>query len=136
MQMWNNEALRVATPIHHEASKRFYKLRTLDPILYQQVITLFPEMILQDKYYKEYNKDKIKDKYGKDLQTILEYVKEYITEPRQKHLAYERFKQAVVAHRKSPDAYPIYHLLDFFMTGEYKRKIYPISKCVYEKRTD
>ena len=135
MQMWNNESLRVATPIHHEASKRFFKLRTLDPILYQQVVEIFPEMILQDKYYKEYNKETIRDKYGKDLQTILDYIKDFIDEPRQKNLAYERFKQAVIAHRKSPLAYPISHLLDFFMTGEYKRKIYPISKSVYEKRT-
>lgn len=135
-QMWNRETLRVATPIHHEASKRFFKLRTLDPILYQQVIDIFPEMIMQDRYYNEYNKDAIKEKYGKNLHTILNYIKDYIKEPRQKHLAYERFKQAVVAYRKSPKAYPIHHLLTFFMTGEYKRKIYPINKYVYEKTTN
>jgi predicted phosphoadenosine phosphosulfate sulfurtransferase len=135
-QMWNQENLRVDTPVHHEASKRFFKLKTRDPLLYQQVVDLFPEMIIQDKYYAEYNQETLKEKYGQDLQTILDYIKDYITEPRQKNLAYERFKQAVVAHRKSPDAYPIYHLLTFFMSGEYKRKIYPINKYVYEKRAD
>ena len=65
---------------------------------------------------------------------MFEYIKEYIKEPRQRHIAYERFKQAIVLHKKSPDAYPTYHVLDLFMTGDYKRKIYPINKCVYEKR--
>ena len=126
-QMWNGDQFRVATPIHQEASKRFYKIRTLDPVLYQQVVDIFPDMLVQERYYREFNQDSIKEKYGKDMQSILEYVKEYITDPKQKHEAYKMFKRAVTANANDPIAYPLHHVLKYFMTGAYKRDLLPLN---------
>lgn len=126
-QMWNGDQFRVATPVHQEAAKRFDKLKTLDPVLYTQIIDIFPEMIIQERYYKEYDRDSLKEKYGKDMQTILQYIKDYITDPKQKHEAYKMFKKTVVANRNDPVAYPIDHILKYFMGGSYKRDLLPIA---------
>jgi len=129
-QMWNGDQFRVATPVHQEAAKKFHKLKTLDPVLYQQVIDIFPEMIMQERYYKELDRDHVKTKYGKDMQSVLQYIKDYITDPKQKHEAYAMFKKAVVANRNSPDGYPIDHVLKYFMAGSYKRQLLPINTSV------
>lgn len=127
-QMWNGDQFRVATPIHQEAAKKFNKLKTLDPILYEQVIKIFPEMIVQEKYYREYDKNVLKDQYDKDMQSVLKYIKDYITDPKQKHEAYAMFKKAVVANRNDNKAYPVRHVLTYFMTGAYKRELLPLSE--------
>lgn len=126
-QMWNGDQFRVATPIHQEAAKRFNKLRTLDPNLYSQVIDIFPEMIVQERYYKELDRDAVKDQYGKDMHSVLEYIKDYITDPKQKHEAYKMFKKTVVANRNDPEAYPVHHVLTYFITGAYKRDLLPLN---------
>ncbi len=126
-QMWNGDQFRVATPIHQEAAKRFNKLATLDPVLYEQTIDIFPEMVMQGLYYKEFNRQGIKDKYSKDMQSVLAYIKDYITDAKQKHEAYKMFKKTVVANRNDPAAYPIEHILNYFMTGAYKRDLLPIN---------
>lgn len=123
-QMWNKEQLRVATPLLSENARRFYKLKTLDPVLYEQIITMFPEVMMQDRYWNEIDMDKIKTQYGKNLHTVLEYIKEYITEPKQKNKAIKQFKQAVVMHRNDPVGYPIDHVLTYFRTGAFKRNLY------------
>lgn len=126
-QMWNGDQFRVATPVHQEAAKKFNKLKTLDPNLYQQVINIFPEMILQERYYKELDRENVKAKYGKDMKSILQYIKDYITDPKQKHEAYAMFKKSVIANQNSPDGYPIDHILKYFMAGSYKRQLLPLN---------
>lgn len=126
-QMWNGDQFRVATPIHQEAAKRFNKLKTLDPTLYSQVIDIFPEMIVQERYYKEYDRTSLEEKYGKDMQSVLQYIKDFITDPKQKHEAYGMFKKTVVANRNQPEAYPVSNILKYFMGGSYKRDLLPIN---------
>ena len=126
-QMWNGDQFRVATPIHQEAAKRFDKLATLDPVLYEQVIDIFPEMLVQGRYYKEFDRQGIKDKYSKDMHSVLQYIKDYITDPKQKHEAYAMFKKTVIANRNDPAAYPVDHVLNYFVTGAYKRDLLPIN---------
>jgi len=125
--MWNGDQFRVATPVHQEAAKRFDKLKTLDPTLYQQIINIFPEMILQERYYKEFDRDAIKKKYGKNMHTVLDYIKDYITDPKQKHEAYKMFKKTVVANRNDPKGYPVSHIINYFIGGSYKRDLLPVN---------
>ncbi len=124
-QMWNGDQFRVATPIHQEASKKFHKLKTLDPVLYEQVIDIFPEMLVQERYYREFNRDSVVAKYNKNMKGVLQYIKDYITDPKQKHEAYKMFKKSVVANTNQPDAYPVEYILKYFMTGGYKRDLLP-----------
>lgn len=132
-QMWNGDSFRVATPIHQEAAKRFYKLKTLDPVLYSQVIDIFPDMIVQERYYRELDRDAVKNKYRGNLHNVFQYIKDYIVDPKQRHEAYEMFKVVAVLHNKSPEAYPVNECLDYFVGGEFKRVIMPLNKEEQEK---
>ncbi len=127
-QMWNSDQLRVATPVHQEAAKTFFRLKSRDPDLYAQVIDIFPEMLLQERYYKEYDRDAEKERYSESLNHVLDWIKENITEPKQRHEAYAMFKQTVGLHRHDPEAYPLHHILNHFMTGGYKRVLMPVGK--------
>jgi hypothetical protein len=100
----------------------------LDPVLYSQVIEIFPEMTIQERYYKEIDRDAVKRKYGGSLELILDYIKATITDPKQKHEAYINFKTAVSLHKSSPKAYPLPHILNHFVGGGYKRVIMPLNK--------
>lgn len=126
-QMWNGDQFRVATPIHQESAKRFNKLKTLDPILYSQIIDIFPEMLVQERYYKEYDRKGLEKAYSQNLNKVLDYIKDFITDPKQKHEAYNQFKKVVVAHRNDPKAYPLNHIIKYFMGGSYKRNLMPLA---------
>jgi hypothetical protein len=56
---------------------------------------------------------------------VFDWIKENITDPKQKHEAYKMFRDIVVLHKNEPDAYPVKHILNHFMTGGYKRMIMP-----------
>ena len=128
-QMWNGDQFRVATPVHQEGAKSFNKLKTLDPTLYSQIIDIFPEMIVQELYYKEYDRNSEKARYNTSLHTVLEWIKENITDPKQRHESYKMFKTIASLHKNEPHAYPVDHILNHFMTGGYKRMIMPnVSK--------
>lgn len=129
-QMWNQEQLRVATPLVSENARRFYKLKTLDPILYQQIIDIFPDTQLQDKYWNQMDGDKLKNKYSKNLHTVLDYIKDHIRDGKQKSKAIKQFKKAVVMHRNDPNGYPIEHIFTYFRTGAYKRNLYVKSTWI------
>jgi predicted phosphoadenosine phosphosulfate sulfurtransferase len=124
-QLWNGDQFRVATPIHQEAAKKFNKLRTLDPMLYSQVIDLFPEMLVQERYWKELDRGTAKEEYSKSMDTIFDWIQINITENKQKKLAYKRFKEAYGLNKNYPEAYPLPHIFSYFETGGYKRSLMP-----------
>lgn len=124
-QLWNGDQFRVATPIHQEAAKKFHKQRTLDPVLYSQVIDIFPDMLVQERYWGEMDRQSAKEEYSKSMDTIYQYIKENITDPKQKKLAYERFKQVYGLHKNYPEAYPLKHIFSYFEGGGFKRMIMP-----------
>lgn len=127
-QMWNGDSLRVATPIHQEAAKTFHKLKTNDPILYQQVIDIFPDMLVQERYWKELDKSSVKKSMAQSFDTIYAWINETITDNKEKKLAYKRFKECFNLHSHDASAYPLYHIASHFYNGSYKRTILPVGK--------
>ena len=61
------------------------------------------------------------------MNSVLQYIKDYITDPKQKHEAYIKFKRAVVANRNDSKGYPLHHILTYFVTGAYKRELLPLK---------
>lgn len=124
-QLWNGDQFRVATPIHQEAAKKFHKLKTLDPTLYSQVIDIFPEMLVQERYWRELDRNTAKEQYAKSMDTIFEWIQANITDVKQKKLAYKRFKEAYSLNKNYPEAYPVKHIFNYFETGAFKRSLMP-----------
>lgn len=139
LQMLNSQQLRVATPLHQENAKRIGKLKTLYPIFYEQLMDLFPEMKIQEKYWEEYNKDSIYYKYPHSIDGVIQYINENIEDKSQRELAVLRVHQAETirnSHLNSENygGYPILHIFKNIVSGNYKRKIMPKSKLSREEK--
>jgi len=120
-QMFNGEALRVSTPLHAEYAKRLYILRTRDPRFYDQLLTLFPEIGVQEKYYDDLDRYAVMSKYEVTPKGIHQYIKENIEDPEQQRLAIKRLSSALSSHKKMPESYPLDHIFKCFISGSYKR---------------
>lgn len=124
-QMWAGNSLRVATPLHAEASKRFDAVKTQTPKFYERIIDVFPEMLAHERYNKDLNKSSAQEIYGKTMDGVRQWIEENITDAAQYQLAIKRFETSVALSRKAPHVYPPEHLLKQFMNGAYKRQILP-----------
>ena len=134
-QMWNRMGLRVSTPLHAESSKRFDKLRTLYPVFYQQLINLFPEMIVQGMYWNELERTKKfdTDAYPHTAEGIYAYIDAEIPDTAQRKLARERASQALTMRKNRMKegqtanfgGYPLLYIFKTIQNGQFKRVIQP-----------
>lgn len=114
-------ALRVSTPLHAEASKRFGAWRALDPDFYQRVINVFPEMLEQERYWGEFDTKALIEKYGGSWRGVWEYIEKYVPPGRMKAFAKTRLAEFKVMSRKQPDAYYPAFLLKHIARGAVDR---------------
>lgn len=141
-QLFNNEALRVSTPLHAESAKKFYKIKTRNPKFYEQLVTLFPEMIVQDRYWNEYDRKKTfdADKYAHTFAGLQAYIKDTIDDEEQRKLALYRVKVAFGTRVKKMNAgqrhnfggYPLLYLFEVVAAGQFKREIQPKRDCPFK----
>lgn len=137
-QMWNKQQLRVATPLHAESAKHLGKLRTIYPTFYQQILEIFPEMEVQDRYWGEFDRVGVIYNYPRSFDGIRKYIYENIKDVGQRTLALERIASAERNRRnriKSPEnwhnlaGYPILHIFKAVLAGQFKREILPKKKA-------
>lgn len=131
MQMLNGDAMRVSTPLHSESAKRFHKIKTLYPTFYQQLIDLFPEMLLQSKYYTSLEKSELSfEEYEHSFDGVRQFIMDTITDEHQRELALKTVdKTEKVRHNKLAKdkkcknfgGYPILHVFQVIAGGGYKR---------------
>ena len=88
-QMWNGQQFRVATPLHAEAAKKLNKQKTLYASFYNKLIEVFPEMIVQAEYYSQMDKTptNLYDGYTHNLDGLLKYIDDKLTDPNENQLA-------------------------------------------------
>lgn len=131
-QMWNGQALRVATPLHAESAKRFDKLRTLYPVFYQQLVEMFPEMLAQEKYWGEYDRFAIIKSYKHGWDGIIQYIRERIPDTEMRRLAMKRVIQSKSIREnklargeglENFGGYPILYVFKCIVAGQFERVI-------------
>jgi hypothetical protein len=120
--------LRVSTPLHVEASKRIGQLRTYSPVFYEQIMELFPEMLVQERYFNELDKEAILKRYGQDFNGVRAWIMENIDDEIWLHKALVELNVINSAEINSPGAYPVDYVLKTFMNGGYKRHVLPQRK--------
>jgi len=145
IQALNGDSLRVSTPLHSEASKKFHKLKTLYPTFYQQLIDLFPEMLIQDKYWKEYDRTSIIYAYAHSWDGIMRYINDTLEGSMQrlakrrvlesKTIRDNKLKKGEGTHNLG--GYPILYVFKAIVAGQFKNAIQPKIKisrpfCEYE----
>lgn len=141
-QMWNAQPLRVATPLHAESAKIFRKVRTLYPVFYEQIISIFPEMLLQERYWEDFDRYGVIYQYPYGWNGVLNYIKAEITDPAMRKLAMSRVVEAAKTRKNHLDAgryvenyggYPIMYVFKNILAGSFKRAIQPCAHPTKEE---
>jgi predicted phosphoadenosine phosphosulfate sulfurtransferase len=138
-QVFNKDSLRVASELHAEASKRIYKLKTIDPCLYNQIMAVFPEIDVQARYYKdgisgralkiayEYKEKANGDPWG----GIYLYIKENIKDENLYSIVMRKVVNVKIRAGKNRSGdnpfggYPALYVFKAILKGEYKRALAP-----------
>lgn len=137
LQIINGQQLRVATPLHAENAKRIGKLRTLYPVFYEQLLSLFPEMLVQEKYWDSLDRFGIIYQYEHSWNGMIQYIKDNVEEGHQKKLAIQRVlecktirenKMARGEGLENYGGYPLLYVFKCLLSGNYKRAIQPLAK--------
>jgi predicted phosphoadenosine phosphosulfate sulfurtransferase len=121
------QGLRVSTPLHAESAKRFGKLRAISPTFYGQVTELFPEMLVQERYWGELDRDAMTRQYGHSFEGIRAYIEDHLPDDRQRALAHKRVTAVEIRARKNPQLYPFPYVLRAITSGALKREILPLK---------
>lgn len=133
-QMFNGDSLRVSTPLHSEAAAKLGKLRSIYPQFYEQIVSIFPEVLVQDLYWKDFDRFGIIAKYEPSFKGILNYINDHITQPDLAALAKSRMFEAKKykerelkrnPNSKTLGGYPILYIFQQIVKGNFKRKIQP-----------
>ena len=142
MQIFNKDSLRVATVLHAEAAKQLHKVKTLDPELYNNIMSIWPEVDVQARYYKDAvkgNSTKIallyKEKCNGDYwQAIYRYIEENITDEHQKNEAMKKVSRVRMTRKNNArennvfGGYPALYVFGKVIGGAYKREIQPTGE--------
>lgn len=130
-QMFNGEAMRVSTPLHAEAAKKLFKLKTIYPVFYDQLVSLFPDIEIQARYFRDIDRYAIIEKYPHTFEGIITYINDNIDVSMQEIAMYR-----VMQTRKSRinniavgkgryGGYPVLYVFKAIVNGGYKRRILP-----------
>jgi len=137
-QTFNQQLLRVATPLHSEAAKHLWKVKTLDPIFYGQLAQIFPEVELHARYSRDLQGDsdaydRIINSYPLGVEGIVKYIDDNL-KGHQKDLAKLRLIRALRVKRnklsKYPDTfggYPLRQVFKVIIRGTFKREMLPMK---------
>jgi predicted phosphoadenosine phosphosulfate sulfurtransferase len=119
--------LRISTPLHAEAAKHFGKLRETEPELYAGCIALWPEMVLQERYWSELDRKAIATRYGTSLEGVRQWILDSLEDPHSQELALSRLDLVERLAVRRPDAWPPEYVLRQFMNGSFKRVLQPLK---------
>ncbi|GAB4493333.1 MAG: hypothetical protein OHK0045_22620 [Raineya sp.] len=130
-QMFAGQRLRVSTPLHAESAKELNKLKTVYPVFYAQICSVFPEVRLQERYFKQLDREGIIYQYPHSWEGILQYIENNIEDAKHRKRAIEAVKECQKARKRgaTPErpfgGYPILYVFKMIVNGSYKRKIMP-----------
>lgn len=127
-QMWSGNALRVSTPLHAEAAKRLGQQKEFAPELWDAITRVFPEVLVQERYWSELDRAAINERYGATFEGIQQWIDENLEDEGQHAMASKRLSNVRKRARHSPEAYPPQHVFKAMMSGAYKREIMPVPK--------
>lgn len=132
-QLFAKVGLRVSTPLHAENAKRFHTLREVDPVFYDQVISVFPEMAVQERYGSSIDKSGLIEEYGGSWEGLNRYIRDHIKDRTQAAKARERLRRVKISAARNPHAYPTEHIARQLVNGAFKRNILPASAKEQER---
>jgi len=118
IQMFAGKPLRVASAIHPEAARQFHKLRGMYPTLYQQLVNMFPELTLQERYHNDYDMYSAIENYQPTWNGIYKYIIDSYPSQveRDKILKFVKNAKAIRDNKRGTKNFGGYPLLYVFKT--------------------
>jgi len=115
--------LRVGPPLG-TASKRIGLLREIEPEFYEAVVTTFPDMSIQDRYWGEFDTEKFMDQYADEgFKGVLRYIQENIPKGPMRDKVVKRYRMYVAMAENRPEEFPPETLLKHTVMGSNERKV-------------
>jgi predicted phosphoadenosine phosphosulfate sulfurtransferase len=130
-EVWSRHNLRVSSSTSVENCKRLTTLKKQDPVHFDQICQIFPDMRLQEKYWGEYDATGVIERYPKGWRGIHQYIQENL-KGKQKKEATTRMHQAMKARenrlkkglgKENFGGYPIRYVFGEIVKGNFKRPI-------------
>ncbi len=141
-QTWAKANLRVATPFTNEGAKSLDKLKKYDPVFFDRLMQVFPEMIVQERYYSMWDNKAIFKKYGVTEKGIVNYIDAEL-HGSDKLRAVDTVQRLFINRendRKNPKMqedgrpwvrYPLFYIFYQVIIGGYKRFIPALAHYAY-----
>ena len=136
VQLVNGDNFRVATPCIAESSKRFYKLRTRYPLFYEQVVRLFPDLLLQERYWREFGLQENMENYPHTFEGIRQYCYDQIDDVAKRNQALICIEKAetmrannIAAGNVPFGGFPLRYVFRQVLNGAYKRGVFQPMKA-------
>lgn len=140
MQMFAKQTFRVATPVHKNAYQELCKLREMYPIFYQQIISIWPEIDTQARYWKDVDEYYEIAQYPKTWDGIIQYANDNIDDQAMRDKAIEQILLCRDTRRRNMGrrmresdkriiddrnfwGYPMLHVWKQIISGNYSRGI-------------
>jgi len=131
-QLFANMDLRTSSWLHPEKMRFLKKLRQIDPQFYDQMLKIFPDQVVHDRYADDRNDNSIVEKYGKSIETIEQYINEHYVDGPTRNLAlnrlYQIYKLQKTERNKVMNNYPLDYVLKYFIRGQIYTLLLPYRK--------
>jgi predicted phosphoadenosine phosphosulfate sulfurtransferase len=131
-QLFAKMELRTSSFMHPEKMRHLKKLRQIDPVFYDQLLKIFPEQVVHDRYADERDDQALIAKYAQTIEGIETYIKEFYQEGKPRILAlnrlYQIYKLQESERNKQMNNYPLDYVLKYFIRGQIWKLLLPFRK--------
>jgi len=115
--------LRVSTPVHSEAAKRIDRWRAMDAKFYERLLRVFPEMELQERYWRDWDSKARAAKYPETWEGCEAFIEDHFAGASLEH-AKDRLAEFLSMARNNPAGFTPAKLLGKLASGTVKRVIW------------
>ena len=138
-QMFAKMDLRTSSWLHPEKARHLKKLRQIDPQFYDQLLKIFPDTVVHERYEADMDRQKIVAEYGKSWETIKDYIEKNFKDETTKNIAlhrlYQIWKLSKAERNARLNCYPLDYVLKYFIRGEVRKLLLPYRKSRKEWKT-
>lgn len=131
-QLFAKMELRTSSFMHPEKMRHLKKLRQIDPVFYDQLLKIFPDQVVHDRYAEARDDKAIIAKYAHSIEGIEEYIREHYQSGKPRILAlnrlYQIYKLQESERNKAMNNYPLDYVLKYFIRGQIWKLLLPFRK--------
>jgi predicted phosphoadenosine phosphosulfate sulfurtransferase len=136
--LYAKRKLRTGPYMHPETQDGLQHLRRIDPVFYDQLLKIFPDQVLNEKYQKEMDRHALIKQYAHSIEGIEQYIKEHYQEGKPRILAlnrlYEIYKMKEAVQHKTANvisdegSFPLWYVLRYFIRGNTANRLLSCPK--------